>query len=332
MSTASPTPSPRSWFRRHRIWTAIGAVILVGSAGSLLDDDEGDSTETAQPAAAASSTPPPQATVTVTEPTAPTPASRTTEAAPSRRKPSSSLPPPPAPTKTTPRGVPAAAQAAVVTSITDGDTLHLHTEKPGQVLQSTDDLAVRLLEIDTPETVDPGGPVACYGPAATAALTKLAPPGTKVWVLDDQDPIDPYGRSLLYLWSTDQGRSKFVNLELVRDGFAKAVLYEPNDLYIDVMRQAEVNAQAAGRGLWGACDSFGAPLNPPSPTPSVKPSPRPFVDPKPGKGCDPSYTGACKPPYPPDLDCTEISDQGFAVVGSDPHGFDADNDGIGCES
>jgi hypothetical protein len=48
--------------------------------------------------------------------------------------------------------------------------------------------------------------------------------------------------------------------------------------------------------------------------------------------CDSSYPDVCIPPYPPDLDCPEIEFQDFAVVGSDPHGFDREGDGIGCES
>jgi len=47
--------------------------------------------------------------------------------------------------------------------------------------------------------------------------------------------------------------------------------------------------------------------------------------------CDPSYPDVCIAPYPPDLDCGEIGYSNFRVVGSDPHGFDGDNDGIGCE-
>ncbi len=49
-------------------------------------------------------------------------------------------------------------------------------------------------------------------------------------------------------------------------------------------------------------------------------------------GCDPSYPGVCIPPGPPDLDCADVSYRRFSVVGADPHRFDADNDGIGCES
>ncbi len=48
--------------------------------------------------------------------------------------------------------------------------------------------------------------------------------------------------------------------------------------------------------------------------------------------CDPSYPGVCIPPYPPDLDCGDIPYRRFEVVGSDPHGFDGDGDGVGCES
>jgi len=48
--------------------------------------------------------------------------------------------------------------------------------------------------------------------------------------------------------------------------------------------------------------------------------------------CDESYPDVCIPPYPPDLDCGEIGYSNFKVVGDDPHGFDRDNDGIGCVS
>ncbi|MBD1853395.1 hypothetical protein H6F87_26130 [Cyanobacteria bacterium FACHB-502] len=48
--------------------------------------------------------------------------------------------------------------------------------------------------------------------------------------------------------------------------------------------------------------------------------------------CDPSYPDVCIAPAPPDLDCDEIPYRNFRVVGGDPHGFDRDRDGIGCES
>jgi hypothetical protein len=51
-----------------------------------------------------------------------------------------------------------------------------------------------------------------------------------------------------------------------------------------------------------------------------------------GGGCHPSYPDFCIPPPPPDLDCSDVSGSNFTVVGSDPHGFDGDGDGVGCES
>jgi hypothetical protein len=48
--------------------------------------------------------------------------------------------------------------------------------------------------------------------------------------------------------------------------------------------------------------------------------------------CDPSYPDFCIPPPPPDLDCDQVNGSNFTVVGSDPHGFDGDNDGVGCET
>lgn len=46
-------------------------------------------------------------------------------------------------------------------------------------------------------------------------------------------------------------------------------------------------------------------------------------------GCDPNYSG-CVPSYPPDVDCAEVGGS-VSVYGSDPHGLDADGDGVGCE-
>ena len=61
-------------------------------------------------------------------------------------------------------------------------------------------------------------------------------------------------------------------------------------------------------------------------------APPPVAPPSSGGGCDPSYPTVCIPPYPPDLDCGEVGVGNFTVVPPDPHGFDGDFDGIGCES
>jgi len=168
--------------------------------------------------------------------------------------------------------------------------------------------------------------VQCYGPAASAALARLAPVGSTVWVLADQELTDYYDRTLLYLWSAGAGDALFVNRAPVAKGFAKASLYEPNDRFIGVMYAAEAAARRTDRGLWDYCPRFGAPMREPEPTPAADPPPSGS-----GANCDSNYTGACIAPYPPDLDCTEVGAQGFSVSGSDPHGFDADGDGIACD-
>lgn len=51
-----------------------------------------------------------------------------------------------------------------------------------------------------------------------------------------------------------------------------------------------------------------------------------------GPECDPSYPDVCIPPPPPDLDCGDTQHRNFSVEGDDPHNFDADGNGVGCES
>ena len=223
--------------------------------------------------------------------------------------------------------VPGDVQEARIEHLTDGDTLALRAYVVGKVLSSTSQITVRLLEIDTPETKKPGTAIQCFGPQASAELARLAPVGSAVYVAGDKTRQDRYGRDLLYLW-TAKGRS--INLAIVEGGFGKAVLYAPNDRYITAMRQAESRAKAAKRGLWSACAT-------PAKTPAKTMSPTPTRTTSPARtasrgNCDPSYPSVCIPPGPPDLDCGEISYRRFTVLAPDPHGFDADNDGIGCES
>ena len=145
---------------------------------------------------------------------------------------------------------PSRATPATVVRLVDGDTLIVRAESGAPGVPAGVETRVRLLEIDTPESVTPGVPLECYGEQAARELTRLAPPGSRVWVLPDRELFDIYGRTLLYLWN-DRGR--FVNLELVRTGAAEAVLYEPNDRYIDVMDRAEARARRAGAGRWSRC-------------------------------------------------------------------------------
>ena len=71
-----------------------------------------------------------------------------------------------------------------------------------------------------------------------------------------------------------------------------------------------------------------------SPGPPVTSPPVVVVPPplSPAGGCDPSYPDVCIPPSPPDLDCGDITFRRFTVLPPDPHRFDGDGNGIGCES
>ena len=79
------------------------------------------------------------------------------------------------------------------------------------------------------------------------------------------------------------------------------------------------------------------PPSPPRATATPRPAPTPTSAPAPStapasSNCDPSYPGVCIPPPPPDLECPEIPHRNFTVLPPDPHRFDADKDGIGCET
>jgi hypothetical protein len=48
--------------------------------------------------------------------------------------------------------------------------------------------------------------------------------------------------------------------------------------------------------------------------------------------CSPAYPTVCIPPPPPDLDCPQVPFPNFRVLAPDPHRFDGNRDGIGCET
>ena len=110
---------------------------------------------------------------------------------------------------------------------------------------------VRLIGIDTPETVDPRRPVECFGAEASARLEALLPEGTAVRLERDVEPRDDFGRLLAYVFRRSD--DLFVNLALVEDGYAATLTRPPNVAYVDRFVAAADKARAEGRGLWSAC-------------------------------------------------------------------------------
>jgi micrococcal nuclease len=228
------------------------------------------------------------------------------------------------------RSVPSAADETghmvAVARIVDGDTLDL-----------ADGRRVRLLQIDTPELRGSE----CYADEASAQLATLLPTGTEVRIETDPnlDKVDRYGRALGYVLKGTEN----VNVTLVREGAASVWFYGgTRGKYASELEAAASEAYANGRGLWGACagtvyDPSRAVATrsgsgpPPAPAPAV---PTPAADAGASGICDSNYAGVCVPLYEQagDLDCADIGSS-VTVVGSDPHGFDGnDNDGLGCEN
>jgi micrococcal nuclease len=107
---------------------------------------------------------------------------------------------------------------------------------------------VRLIGVDTPETVKPDTPVQCFGPRASAFAHRLLD-GRTVRLEPGVEQRDVYGRLLAYV--SLRGRS--VNSMLLRRGLARTLTIPPNDRFAPRFRRIELEAARAGRGLWGAC-------------------------------------------------------------------------------
>lgn len=133
-------------------------------------------------------------------------------------------------------------ERALVTKVVDGDTIDLEGGK-----------TVRLIGIDTPETVDPRRPVGCFGKEASNKTKELLTSKTVI-LQKDISNIDKYNRFLRYVFlPLEDGTVLFVNDYLVRDGYAKVYTYPPDVKYDRQFRQAEKEARENKKGLWEKC-------------------------------------------------------------------------------
>lgn len=125
----------------------------------------------------------------------------------------------------------------LVTKVVDGDTIEIEGGEK-----------VRLIGIDTPETVDPRRPVGCFGPEASQT-TKSLLEGKRVSFETDLTDRDKYNRLLRYVWVNNL----FVNEYLVREGLAKSYSYPPDTKYQGLFEASEIEARESKRGMWGSC-------------------------------------------------------------------------------
>lgn len=191
---------------------------------------------------------------------------------------------------------------ATLWRVIDGDTI--------EVIIGDRVERVRYIGINTPERDQP------FYQEATNANVALVSQGTLKLARDVSDR-DRYDRLLRYVVAGD----RFVNLALVEQGMAQVVTYPPDVRCTETYLAAQRQAQQQGIGFWGASARQTLP-NAAQSSPSLS-----------GNNCHPAYPDVCIPPPPPDLDCADIPHRRFRVLRQygDPHRFDGDNDGIGCE-
>ncbi|MES2215931.1 MAG: thermonuclease family protein [Patescibacteria group bacterium] len=130
-----------------------------------------------------------------------------------------------------------------VTRVIDGDTFNA---KVGEK-----EITVRMLGINTPETVDPRKPPECFGKEASDE-TKLLLGHMKVQLKlnPKREVLDKYGRYLAYIYRED---GLFINEYLLKDGFAKEYTYGKPYSEQRNFKKAEKKAQGNKVGLWERC-------------------------------------------------------------------------------
>ncbi len=130
--------------------------------------------------------------------------------------------------------------ACEVIRVVDGDTILVKTD--------TGLSKVRLIGVDTPETVHPSKPIERYGKEASLFLTNLLK-GEQVYLLyeGEKATTDKYSRLLAYVYRAPDGL--FANVEIIRQGYGYAYTRFPFK-YKTEFRQLEQFAKQAKKGLW----------------------------------------------------------------------------------
>ena len=147
------------------------------------------------------------------------------------------------PTATEGSGAESGAEWGVVVRVADGDTLTVRFD-------SGEEETLRLLDVDTPETVHPSRPEECFGAQASDYTKTLMRQRVRI------EPMgrDRYGRLLAYVWAGDGEGGVLWNVRLLEEGLAVYNDYGNPGRYADRTRAAAEEAMLAGVGLWSACE------------------------------------------------------------------------------
>lgn len=141
----------------------------------------------------------------------------------------------------------------VVDRVVDGDTIDVEPGSGG---------SVRILGIDSPETVHPERPIQCGGPESSAWAKAQLPKGTEVRLVPDstQEAVDFRGRELAYVEYRRPGSDVWVDfsVESARAGMSKAYVYDnkPVERYEDILA-AQNEARMSRMGLWSCPENSG---------------------------------------------------------------------------
>ncbi|MFP7487569.1 thermonuclease family protein [Priestia filamentosa] len=126
---------------------------------------------------------------------------------------------------------------ATVTRVVDGDTLRATVNGKEE--------KVRLILVDTPETVHPSKPVQPVGPEASS-FTKKMLSNKKIEIEPGVQERDQYGRLLAYIYVD----GKMFNKTLIEKGLARVAVFPPNTRYLDEFKALEQKAKVAKLGIW----------------------------------------------------------------------------------
>jgi len=125
-----------------------------------------------------------------------------------------------------------------VTRVVDGDTI--------VVAIAGEENKVRLIGIDTPESVHPDDTRNIPYGKISSEFTRNALEGQLVYLEYDVEPNDQYGRILAYVWLD----GVMFNKTLLIEGHAVLATYPPNVRYVDEFTELQTQARNDGKGLW----------------------------------------------------------------------------------
>ena len=123
--------------------------------------------------------------------------------------------------------------------VADGDTVRVRIDGGREE-------RVRYIGIDTPEVTSDE----CFAAEAAEYNGRLVA-GRRVRLVLDAEERDRYGRLLAYVYAGD----RFVNAELLRNGYAQPLTVPPNVRFEDRFRRLAREARREGKGLWASCSS-----------------------------------------------------------------------------